>query len=100
MKKLFLILAAAVFMIACTPKNQPVVVDTPVEEDIVAVDETTDEVVADQPDTPASDKPVVKPKTPKAEEPKKEEPKAEEPKKEEPKAEEPQKPVNKGKGGR
>jgi outer membrane biosynthesis protein TonB len=87
MKKLFLIIAAAAFMVACAPKAQPVV-DTP-EEDIVVVDDATDEVVPDQPATPAKPKPTT-PTAPK-EEPKVEEPVKEEPApvKEEPKAGEP-----------
>jgi len=41
MKKLFLILAAAAFMVACTPKSQPAVTEA---EEVVIVDETIDEI--------------------------------------------------------
>jgi len=78
MKKLFLILAAATFMIACTPKSAPVV-EEPIDEQIEVVD---DAVVDDAtPTTPAKPaKPTTT--TPKAEEPQKEEPKVETPKEE------------------
>jgi len=92
MKKLFLILAAAAFMVACTPKSQPAVTEA---EEMVVVDEaiaTPEEIVMEE-SAPVT-KPAVKQTTthkteePKAEEPKKvEEPKAEEPKAEEPKDE-------------
>jgi len=41
MKKLFLILAAAAFMVACTPKSQPAVTEA---EEVVIVDEAIDEI--------------------------------------------------------
>jgi uncharacterized protein YcfL len=99
MKKLFLILAAAVFMVACTPKSQPVTTEA---EEMVVVDDAipTEEIIMEE-SAPAT-KPAVKQtgtkaeeKT-KAEEPKVEEPKAEEPKAEEPKTEEPTTPTKKG----
>lgn len=93
MKKLFLILAVAAFMVACTPKTQPVV--EPQEEDVVAVVDEVEEVVADQPATttkPATTKPVAtKPTTttPATTTPAVEETKVAEPVKEEPKPDEP-----------
>jgi outer membrane biosynthesis protein TonB len=88
MKKLFLILGVMALIVACTPKTQQAV-ETPAEDEMAVVDE----VVADQPATPA--KPAVKPTTPK-EEPKVEEPVKEEPKAEEPKPDEPKTNVVKG----
>jgi len=84
MKKLFLFLAVAAFMIACK-QTPPPAVETPATDEIVAVDETPADVVAEQPAAPA--KPAAKPAAPKVETPK-EEPKVEAPK-EEPKKEEP-----------
>jgi outer membrane biosynthesis protein TonB len=95
MKKLFLILAAAAFMVACAPKSQPVESVTDVEE-IEVVDDAI--VEPETPAQPATQKPATpKPTTPK-EEPKeepKEQPK-EEPK-EQPKADEPKTNQVKGK---
>ncbi|MCL2289721.1 MAG: hypothetical protein FWC34_03320 [Bacteroidetes bacterium] len=87
MKKLFLILAAATFMVACTPKSQPAATEA---EEMVVVDEAIaepEELATIETTKPAATKPTApKTETPKAEEPKAEEPKAEEPKAEEPKA--------------
>jgi len=90
MKKLILILAAAAFMVACTPKPQPVVEEPTDVDEIVMVDETEADVVADTP-APAPTKPATKPAAPKVDPPK-EEPVVEQPKeqpKEEPKPDEP-----------
>jgi outer membrane biosynthesis protein TonB len=81
MKKLFLILAAVAFMVACTPKSQPV--EAPqAEEEVVVVDDS----VVDQPTTTTTSKPATKPATPKTDAPvvetPKEEPKVEAPKEE------------------
>jgi len=46
MKKLFLILAAAAFMVACTPKAQPVVEAE--AEEVVVVDEEAEPVMEEE----------------------------------------------------
>ena len=99
MKKLFLILAAAAFMVACTPKSQPVVEEPTDVDEVVMVEESEADVVETPAPAPAPTKPAVtKPAAPKAEpkaEPK-EEPKPEP--KEEPKPDEPK--TNQVKGRR